>query len=364
MQTGRIFKKGHSWFLGYNVKEDRGGIVKWVSRIKKMAPFNDEYRTVASVRHLAQDILGPLNSKQARPEPTQTVADFISLVYLPHCKVSLRPSTYSGYCHLFKLVKPHLATVRLRDFGPVEGELLLTTFASEKRRANSQLKNMKGFLSGTFRYAVRTGVIRFNPMRETMLPRNGKPMSSTHAYSLNAIHAMVEVLPEPSRTAVLVAALTGLRLSEIRGLRWQDFTGDELHVRRAVWASHISETKTTASAAAVPVLPVLRKALEAHHKRSVSEFIFAGGTGRPLVLQNVTRRDIHPALKKAKIDWHGWHAFRRGLATNLYSLAVPDKVIQQILRHANVAVTMKHYVKTSTADSRKAMDKLGKVFGN
>lgn len=364
MQNGRIFKKGHSWFLGFNVKEDRSGTVKWVSRIKKLAPFCDEYRTAASVRHLTQDILGPLNSKQARPESTQTVADFISLVYLPHCKANLRPSTHSGYVHLFKMLKPHLSNVLLRNIGPVEGERLLADFAAEKRRANTQLKNMKGFLSGAFRFAVRTGVIRFNPMRETMLPKNGKPMGSTHAYSLHSIHAMLKVLPEPSRTAVLVAALTGLRLSEIRGLRWEDFAGDELHVNRAVWASHVSETKTSASAATVPVLPVLRKALEAHQKRSAGEFIFSGGTGRPLVLQNVTRRDILPALQEAKIEWHGWHSFRRGLATNLYALAVPDKVIQQILRHANVAVTMKHYVKTSSGDSRKAMQKLGKVFGH
>jgi integrase len=363
MQQGRIFRKGHSWFLGYNVKEDRDGTVKWVSRVRKLAPCHDEYRTVASVRHLAQDILGPLNSKQARPERTQTVADFISLVYLPQCKANLRPSTYAGNGHLFKLIKPHL-NARLRDFGPVEGEQVLRAFAAEKRRANTQLKNMKGFLSGTFRYAVRTGVIRFNPMRETMLPKNGKPMGSTHAYSLDSIHAILKVLPEPSRTAVLLAALTGLRLSEIRGLRWEDFEGDELTVRRAVWASHVSETKTAASAATVPVLPILRKALEAHHKRSVGEFIFSGSTGRPLVLQNVTRRDILPALKEAKIDWHGWHSFRRGLATNLYALAVPDKVIQQILRHANVAVTMKHYVKTSSSDSRKAIDKLGEAFGD
>ena len=68
---------------------------------------------------------------------------------------------------------------------------------------------MKGFLSGTFRYAVRIGVIRFNPMREVMLPRTGKPTKETHAYSLKEVKAMRKVLPEPIRTAILVAALTG-----------------------------------------------------------------------------------------------------------------------------------------------------------
>ena len=38
-------------------------------------------------------------------------------------------------------------------------------------------------------------------------------------------------------------------------------------------------------------------------------------------------------------EWHGWHAARRGLGTNLYRLGLPEKTIQAILRHANVSTT-------------------------
>jgi integrase len=51
----------------------------------------------------------------------------------------------------------------------------------------------------------------------------------------------------------------------------------------------------------------------------------------------------------------GWHAFRRGLATNLHRLGVSDKTIQAILRHSNVAVTQACYIKTSNADAVEAM---------
>jgi integrase len=94
-----------------------------------------------------------------------------------------------------------------------------------------------------------------------------------------------------------------------------------------------------------------------------TRYIFEGKTGRPLVLANVTRFRIAPVLAKKKIPWSGWHGFRRGLASTLYALAVPDKVIQQILRHADVAVTMRHYVKTSTQQSEAAMKKLEEAFG-
>ena len=97
-------------------------------------------------------------------------------------------------------------------------------------------------------------------------------------------------------------------------------------------------------------------------------------------MDNVRTRAILPALnccalcglpngkKHAKTDhkyerdvrnpeWHGWHAARRGLGSNLYRLGVPDKVIQAILRHSNVNVTLEYYVKSASADVVAAMGK-------
>jgi integrase len=57
-------------------------------------------------------------------------------------------------------------------------------------------------------------------------------------------------------------------------------------------------------------------------------------------------------------EWHGWHAARRGLGSNLYRLGVPEMVIQRILRHANVSTTATYYIKTAADDVRKAMTRL------
>src|SRR5271166_6843295 len=67
-------------------------------------------------------------------------------------------------------------------------------------------------------------------------------------------------------------------------------------------------------------------------------------------------------------EWHGWHAARRGLGTNLYRLGVPEKTIQAILRHANVSTTT-YYIKTAAEDTQAAMAKLeteliGQRMGN
>jgi integrase len=66
---------------------------------------------------------------------------------------------------------------------------------------------------------------------------------------------------------------------------------------------------------------------------------------------------------KALPLWHGWHAFRRGLATNLHALGVDDKTIQGILRHSNVGLTMNIYVKSVNEAQVSAMDALSEKLG-
>ena len=61
-------------------------------------------------------------------------------------------------------------------------------------------------------------------------------------------------------------------------------------------------------------------------------------------------------------QWSGWHAFRRGLASNLNRLGVDDSVIQRILRHSNVAVTQRCYIKTIPNDAQAAMKKLSEAL--
>jgi len=76
---------------------------------------------------------------------------------------------------------------------------------------------------------------------------------------------MLAALPEPARTVVLAAAFTGLRKSELLGLRWQDWTGDQLSVNRSFWNGIENEPKTRRSRAPIPVVRILEEALEAHN---------------------------------------------------------------------------------------------------
>ena len=77
-------------------------------------------------------------------------------------------------------------------------------------------------------------------------------------------------------------------------------------------------------------------------------------------------RKLNHKYERNKVlpTWRDWHAFRRGLATNLNRLGVDDSVIQRILRHSHVAVTQACYIKTASEDAKAAMQKLEAVLND
>jgi integrase len=145
----------------------------------------------------------------------------------------------------------------------------------------------------------------------------------------------------------------------------------------------VTDPKTRKGRAPVPVIRQLADRLEMHRLRTGNPPkgpIFANAAGNPLALGSLVNRVILPALNRCEIcgksvsahqgakhpykrdsripDWHGWHAARRGLGSNLYRLGVPEMVIQRILRHANVSTTATYYIKTAAEDVKHAMEKL------
>jgi len=137
--------------------------------------------------------------------------------------------------------------------------------------SHQSLLRVKALLSSAFTYAKQEDAIReANPMQGVKVEgRRYKPVRQ--AYTLEDIHAMLAKLPEPARTVIMVAGFAGLRLSEIRGLRWEDYNGMELLVSRSAWRTHIGPTKTEQSGEnPVPVIPILQRARYDHTDHTTS----------------------------------------------------------------------------------------------
>jgi hypothetical protein len=100
---------------------------------------------------------------------------------------------------MFKLVQPHLNGLKLRDARTSDIDRLLHPVAASKPRAKTTLTNVRNFLSGGFRYAIRQEMYsRQNPVRGCRVPK-GKEPENTTAYSLEEITAMLAVLGEPAQ---------------------------------------------------------------------------------------------------------------------------------------------------------------------
>ena len=200
---------------------------------------------------------------------------------------------------------------------------------------------------------------------------------------MEEINSLISLFPEPASTAFAIAALAGLRRGEIEGLDWSDCHDGALWVSRSIWNGRELPTKTRKSSAPVPVIRQLAERLDLHRLRCgnpQSGPMFATSLKTRVSINNLLNRVMLPAINRClhcglsdnklhikqghKFErdnrlpcWHGWHAARRGLGTNLYRLGVPDKVIQAILRHSNVNVTLGYYIKPQSTDVIAAMEK-------
>ena len=135
----------------------------------------------------------------------------------------------------------------------------------------------------------------------------------------------------------------------MRGLWGPDDEGDRLMIRRSVWRSTVKDRCKTALSgselepAEVPIIGTLRKILDG--VKHGSSWLFPNSNDGAIDLSNLVDRVIKPTFEAAGLQWYGWHAYRRGLASNLKELGVDDMVIQKILRHGDVGTTRDSYIK-------------------
>ena len=160
---------------------------------------------------------------------------------------------------------------------------------------------------------------------------------------------------------ISVTALAALRKGEIRGLWWDDDRSSVFAICRSVWRTTLKNTKTEEDVddpGLVPIIGPLRLLLDAIRPENAVGFLFPNSLGGPVDLDNLAARVIKPVFQANSMEWKGWQAYRRGLATNLKELGVEDTTIQCILRHEDVRTTQRFYIKAAPQVAHEAMQKL------
>ena len=384
-QTGSIVQFSGRWYLRYweRINENGSLVRKRVSHCVGAVTTKGS-RPPADIVRAAEDFMHNVNTSTVPPELNVSVEVFFESVYLLWIQENRRPSTYKNCRDVWK---HHVRALVRSDRVNLKNVRTFTiqNWLNQIGRADlsrSSLKRIKSTLSGAFTLAKQLGYFDgVNPVQGTSINPHASEEKETYAYTLEEISSMISLFPEPAASAFAIAALAGLRRGEIEGLDWSDFHDGALWVSRSIWNGRELPTKTKRSKAPVPVVKQLAERLDLHRLRSGNPHsgpMFATSLGTRVSVNNLLNRVMLPAINRCqhcglsngkqhvKQDheferdnrlpvWHGWHAARRGLGTNLYRLGVHDKVIQAILRHSNVSVTLGYYIKTQSEDVIAAM---------
>lgn len=326
----------------------------------------EQYPNEAAAKRAVASLLVNINAESPRfglePLSVQTLVEHYKEKELHEAsgKTFATCETYKGYFR--KWILPRWGNYRLKDVKSVAVEEWLRSLDL----SNGSKAKIRNIMHAVFNHALRWEWHDRNPI--THVRQSAKRMEIPIVLTLDAMEELLLYLEEPTHTAVLVAALTGLRVSELLALKWEDidFERFEIRVTRSISLQHVGECKTEASRKPIPLDSRLAEALSRWRALSAyprpEDWVFASphanGT-QPYWPGTLYRWHLQPAVKAAGIKGKvGWHTFRRTYATLLKANGEDVKTVQELLRHANSLVTMNLYAQAVTDLKRKAQSRI------
>jgi integrase len=288
--------------------------------------------------------------------------------YNQHELPRLAYSTGAAYQSCLKTwITPQWGKHQLREVKAVAVETWLSTLPL----TNGSKTKIRNVMCSLFSHACRWEFTDRNPITHVRQAANRakQPVILSNC----EITKLLAELGEPARTAVYVACATGLRVSELLALQWQDidFSNNTITPARGIVDNHVGGLKTVASAAAVPCSEQVAAALASWKAVTLynrpTDWVFPSpkmGGKQPYWQDSLMRKVVWPAAKRAGITKRiGWHTFRRSLASLLVCEGAPVKLTQEMMRHANARITLELYAQSTMPDKQALQAQLVSKWG-
>jgi integrase len=257
---------------------------------------------------------------------------------------------YQAY--LSRWIRPHWQKYELAAVRTIQVESWLRTLPLAK----SSCAKIRNLMSVLFNHACRYESFHRNPIY--LVRQSAKRRTAPVVLTPAEIKVLVSSLAIRERTLVLLAACTGLRQSELFGIKWGDidFVRGTMSVTRSIVYGVVGPCKTESSQKPVPIHPMLTDALTQWRNRSTyikaDDWVFASRCyrgRRPYWGQAILRKYIRPAAQRVGIHKRfGWHTFRHTYSTLLRSVGTEFKVMQELLRHSSLRSTLDVYTQAVT----------------
>jgi integrase len=259
----------------------------------------------------------------------------------------IRPETLHEYRRDLELFAvPYFGRRRLSEIEPRDVKAFALHLADEKKLAPASVRNVVAPLRALLATAVEEGLIRHNPAAGLRLPSRrtspgeGEVEERAKALTPDELRRLIAEIPEGwQRLIVQFVAVTGLRISETIALRWKNIDLDRgrVLVRSRIYQGRLDAPKSKFGRRDVPISAGMVGALRRHRlgsRYSLDEHpVFATLRGTAFRPENLLRRVLKPAARRAGVGWVGWHTLRHTCASTLFTGGSNAKQVQVWLGH-------------------------------
>jgi integrase len=361
----------------------------WEARLRHTLDGRQERRSVygrtrAEVRSKLAELARARSSGLAVDGGRQTVAVYLERWAQDVAAHRVRPSTLHGYRQLIRVhIAPVVGDVRLDKLTAQHlSRLYSAALAGENgRRAVSprRVELIHAVLHTALRQAVRWDLVSRNVADLVSPPHPRRPeirpLTGLQARTLLAA-AEGDALLEPLLTLALA---TGMRQGELLGLTWGavDLAAGHLEVRaslvRSAGSWSLDEPKTARSRRRIDLAPTAVSALRSHRVRQAEarllvgsdwqdhDLVFTDAWGAPLDGRHVTSRAFHGLLVRAGLPRIRFHDDRHTYATLQLAAGTHPKLVQEVLGHSTIALTLdiySHVTPTMHGEAAATMERL------
>ncbi len=191
-------------------------------------------------------------------------------------------------------------------------------------------------LGTMFKRAVRWGVLETNPAADLEKPR--EPKHRERYLSREEYGRLRDAAPPWLRPMLRLAVVTGLRLKELVGLRWNEIDHEAALL-------HISEDNKTATPRAIPMGQVVRDVLAGQVRRLRDPHVFLDSAGKPYTstkARNAISKATRALMKAQEIEGASFHTLRHTAGSWAGQAGESGLMIARFLGHATATITERY----------------------
>lgn len=323
-----------------------------LERVRKVSPIQSKRGAEAYEQEVRAAILYDARHKPAQATPTPPPAAaptpapplfgaFFEEYMTNHAATRCKPSSLAAKRTIYKChVGPAAEGLRLDQLNKrwADGyQAQALARGLKPRTINTHL----ALVSRTLHVAFEWGVLSSPPPKMAFLrPGPGR----TAFLSADDAHALLSATDgQEVGVMIRVALRTGVRLGELLALRWEDvdWAGATLKIERTQGLrADTTGTPKGGKPRAIPLAPSVVSALKAH-RHLKGPWVFCGSKATPYV-PNTALKMLRRACAAANIPRVTWHVLRHTFASHLVMTNTPLRVVQELMGHATLEMTMRY----------------------